>query len=175
MYILNRNIKINYLTNFFKPKLKHMKKFNFHSIVEAKNVMKALSFVAFLAFVMVTSSIDASAQSAQSNGILPQTHTASKFASQLGVTVAPLGSWDINKVIPVLNQRLNALDKNSTDPVVRFKVAYFSKVLSDVSKYDVSPELSTLQTMSEVSEKFNNPAITVVVMKALYTTTTSTF
>jgi|GEM_PF-2263701 len=153
-----------------------MKKINFHGTVGIRNVIRTTSFFMFFAFALFSFMKEGSAQvSAKTGGIISPSHPAARFANSIGVTVAPLGAWDLNKVIPVLTQKLNALDKNSTNELVRFKVSYYTVVLQEITKYDISPEISTLSSMKALSEKFNNPAITVAEMKNLYISSTNTF
>lgn len=153
-----------------------MKKINFHGTVGVKNVIKVASFFMFFAFTLLSFTGEAGAQtSVDKTGDISPSHSVSRFANHIGVNVATLGSWDLNKVIPALTQKLNALDKNSTNVLVRFKVSYYTVVLQEITKYDVYPEISTLSAMKELSEKFNNPAITVAEMKNLYISSTNSF
>ena len=133
-------------------------------------LLLAMKGLAFMLFLMVFSQ-SAFAQSTAKAGNSAHMDVKSPeyaTATAIGVTLYDFNSWNRDVVKTTIQQRLNGLNGQSSDPVQMYKYVYYNGILGDIS-YDIAPELSIIRKVTEERAKLdNNPAITDAIARNIY-------
>ena len=144
-----------------------------HTIVHS---LKKLAVpVAFLAFFMMFSANQASAQSL----VMQSTaNPEAKLAQKFGVTARSLGTWTPNNVVQILRANRPAVKDQSNAPLAsRVTYAYYQLVISDIQSRSIAPEIALLTNLQKVQEQFKSSGVTenYSLLSSIYNSTVALF